>query len=253
MDRRNFLTTAGSALIAANEVLGQNNEPGAGVIQKKEFEPLREVLSGKEPAIWVFTGDSITHGALHTFGWRSYVEHFSERVRWEMRRMTDIVINTGISGDTMKGIHARDDWRIFQFRPKVVSLKIGMNDCRDGEKGRSDFRQSLERFVEKAAEKRILVLLHTPNLIHFPNDPARKDLPAYVDEIRNVAEKHRLPLIDHYAYWTEETGGKARLQMWLNDGSIHPNGYGHLALARKIFLDLGIHDPASKVCGLFVP
>ena len=49
----------------------------------------------------MFTGDSITHGALHTMGWRSYPEHFAERVRWELGRMRDIVINTGISGDRM--------------------------------------------------------------------------------------------------------------------------------------------------------
>jgi lysophospholipase L1-like esterase len=54
-----------------------------------------------KPITWVFVGDSITHGARHTNGWRSYSEHFAERMRWEMKRYTDTVINTGITNDTI--------------------------------------------------------------------------------------------------------------------------------------------------------
>jgi acyl-CoA thioesterase I len=96
MNRRNFIGAIGAATIAANTNLAKIAES-----QDNAFQPLKNLLANKEPIIWVFTGDSITHGALHTFGWRSYVEHFAERVRFEMRRMTDVVINTGISGDTM--------------------------------------------------------------------------------------------------------------------------------------------------------
>ncbi|MBL8294024.1 MAG: SGNH/GDSL hydrolase family protein, partial [Bryobacterales bacterium] len=84
---------------------------------KDLFQPIREKLSGKEPLTWVFTGDSITHGALHTMGWRSYPEHFAERVRWELRRVRDIVINTGISGDRMPRLVGDAEWRVHRFRP----------------------------------------------------------------------------------------------------------------------------------------
>jgi lysophospholipase L1-like esterase len=248
MNRRGFIAAAGAAAIAANAAIGKDSER-----EEDSFKEIKALLNGKEPIVWVFTGDSITHGALHTFGHRSYVEHFAERVRWELRRMTDVVINTGISGDTMKGILARDEWRIFQFKPKVVSLKIGMNDCRDAEKGRGFFRDSLEKLVEKARQKEIALLLHTPNLIHYPNAKERVDLPGYVDIIREVASKHKVPLVDHYAYWSKEVGTQGRLQMLLNDGSIHPNAYGHLLLARKMFQDLGVFDANSQVCKLFVP
>jgi lysophospholipase L1-like esterase len=248
MNRRGFIASAGAAAIAANTAVGKGTQrEGDG------FKELKTLLKGNEPIVWVFTGDSITHGALHTFGQRSYVEHFAERVRWELRRMTDIVINTGISGDTMKGILGRDEWRIFQFKPKVVSLKIGMNDCRDAKQGRGIFRDSLEKIVEKIKQKQITLLLNTPNLIHFPNAKERVDLPAYVEVIREVAIKHKIPLVDHYAHWQKEIGTESRLQMLLNDGSIHPNAYGHLVLAKKVFQDLGIFDAKSPVCRSFVP
>ncbi len=248
MNRRGFIASAGAAAIAANTVAGKvaANEGDA-------FKDLKVLLKGSEPIVWVFTGDSITHGALHTFGHRSYVEHFAERVRWELRRMTDIVINTGISGDTMTGILNRVEWRIFQFKPKVVSLMIGMNDCRNGEAERKGFKDSIEELVDKTKQRQAILLLHTPNLIHFPNAKERMDLPGYVETIREIAIKHKLPLVDHYAYWQKEIGTAGRLQMLLNDGSIHPNTYGHLVFAKKIFEDLAIFDAKSPVCRSFVP
>jgi len=40
-------------------------------------------MSSDIPVKWLFAGDSITHGALHTWGWRDYTEHFSERIRYD--------------------------------------------------------------------------------------------------------------------------------------------------------------------------
>src|SRR5581483_4932046 len=108
--RREFVVTAALAAVGAD---AKKSDP---------FAAIKAVLKRKEPAIWLFTGDSITHGALHTLGWRSYPEHFAERVRWEMRRMRDVVINTGISGDTTNGLLADFEWRVLQFKPTVVSI-----------------------------------------------------------------------------------------------------------------------------------
>ncbi len=252
MNRREFIGTAGAAAISANAAFAGNAKHQTA----DPFAVIKAMLADMAtPIKWVFTGDSITHGALHTFGSRSYVEHFGERVRWEMRRMLDIVINTGISGDTMKGIIARDEWRIFQLTPDIVSLKIGMNDCRDGENGLPAFKEALEKLIDKTKKQRVHLLLNTPNLIDFDKDKARAGLPLYVEAMAEVAARHSVPLVDHYSHWQKLTANSnAKLQMWLNDGSIHPNGYGHLVLARKIFDDLGIADANSLVGGrLFVP
>src|SRR5580704_17629260 len=116
-DRRTFLTGVGLAacatLLAGDGTASNSVEANqAAAPKRKKPAPtsgvggVKELLAGKEPVAWVFTGDSITHGALHTKGWRSYPEHFAERVRWEMKRMRDIVINTGISGDKTDGLLA---------------------------------------------------------------------------------------------------------------------------------------------------
>lgn len=51
---------------------------------RRDADRLREILSGP-PVTWVFLGDSITQGVVHTHGHRGYVEHFAERVRGEPR------------------------------------------------------------------------------------------------------------------------------------------------------------------------
>lgn len=247
MNRRNFLAAAGATAIAANTAISQDKT------EDDSFKGLKRLVADRKPIIWVFTGDSITHGALHTFGWRSYVEHFAERVRWELRRMNDVIINTGISGDVLDKLAASSDWRIFQFRPNVVSLKMGMNDCKNADKGKDVFRRAFDELLEKVQKNNCTLLLNTPNLIDFEKSKERAALPEYVEMIREIAKKYNLPLVDHYAYWHQATANSGRLQMWLNDGSIHPNNFGHLVLARKIFEDLNIFDTKSGTCRLFVP
>src|SRR5262249_54964759 len=93
---------------------------------------LSHLLRGERPATWVFTGDSITHGALFTEGWRSFVEHFAERVRWELRRFDDVVINTGVCGEHTGGLLENLERRALRFGPDVVFVLLGMNDSLAG-------------------------------------------------------------------------------------------------------------------------
>lgn len=217
------------------------------------FTPIRAVLSQEKPATWVFTGDSITHGALHTMGGRSYVEHFAERLRWEMRRPRDIVINTGISGNRISNLTSDIDWRVFRFKPSVVSLMFGMNDCVAGPDGRETFRKGLGDCLNLLRTNGLPVLVHTPNTIFFPADSARRDLPAYVEIIRDICRQQSTALIDHYEHWTATRKKQHELLVLLGDGAIHPNAYGHIELAHHTMRELGIFDSASHVGRFFVP
>lgn len=221
---------------------------------------IRALLDRSQPAIWLFTGDSITHGLLYTSGWRSYPELFAERVRWELHRLRDVVINTGVDGDTMGGLLKDIEWRILQFKPHVTSVMMGMNDCGAGPAGREDFRRNLNRLVD-TLEGQSLLFLHTPNLIYFPSDSQRQDLPAYAEIVRAVARQRKVLLIDHYAHWQEKIDSAVdvlgrkdprALFYWLNDGRVHPNEFGHRELANLTFERLGIYDPTSRTCRLFV-
>src|SRR5262245_59544707 len=86
--RRRFLSGLGFAacgLFAADAAAQATaGSKAKRVVPTAGIEGIKELLARKEPVAWVFTGDDATQGALHTNGWRSYCEHFSERIRWEL-------------------------------------------------------------------------------------------------------------------------------------------------------------------------
>jgi lysophospholipase L1-like esterase len=211
------------------------------------------LLSESQPITWLFTGDSITQGAFHTVGWRGYPELFAERVRWELQRPRDVVINTGISGDTTSGLLGDLEWRALRFRPHVFSLNMGMNDCVKGPDGREEFRCNLHELARVAEDHGSIPLFHTPNAVFPPAAERRRDLAAYVEIIRGVAEERKALLVDHFAHWSKTHANKNTIIYWLHDGSIHPNVYGHRELANLIFKTLGIYDPTSPTCQFYVP
>ena len=78
LDRRRFLQGAALAACAAGASLGHAaaEDPPTSAAT---LDRIKALLAGNDALTWVITGDSITHGALHTLGWRSYPEHFAER------------------------------------------------------------------------------------------------------------------------------------------------------------------------------
>lgn len=218
--------------------------------RKTEFQQLQEMLHGKAPLVWVFTGDSITQGAKHTNGFRSYPEVFAERIRWEMARARDVVINTAVSGNTSANILQDADWRIAQFRPSVVLLMTGTNDCAtDRLVAPAGFERNLQALVARVRQLKAIPLLQTPNIIRSegPGAPERRALPEYIKIIRAVAERQSVILADHWEYWTAAAASQDVLAHWLKD-PLHPNGTGHLQMARLLFRELEIFDPAAFTC-----
>ncbi len=215
---------------------------------------IAERMKSDMPVKWLFAGDSITHGALHTWGARDYVEHFAERVRYEMGRKRDMVIKTGISGWSTQQVRDDIEWNILQFQSDVVSIMIGMNDSTTGREGVGKFRDNYCFILDRVLEKKgTYVILHTTNPIWDQAKDRRGELPLYVEEIRRIAAERQLPLVDHWDYWNRawtESGG--RRNYWMND-ALHPGAYGHIAFVHLLFKELGIFDPASNVCRFFVP
>ena len=196
-----------------------------------------------DPITWVLTGDSITHGAKHTAGARSYPEHFAERVRFELKRPRDIVVNSGISGDTADGILRDFDWRVGRFKPDVVSINIGMNDCARGAGDRDEFATRLRELVRRTRAIGAVPLLHTTNTI-LP-EKSRAELPAFNAVAQKIAKEEGAILVDHWSHWTKQGDVKD----WLND-PLHPNAVGHAEMAKVLFRAIGIFDAKSPTCQL---
>lgn len=217
------------------------------------MDGVKALLTQPEPVRWVFAGDSITHGAAHTIGWRDYTELFSERVRWELRRLRDHVIKTGISGWTISDLAADLEWNVLQFRPDCVSLMFGMNDCTRGPSNLARFRADYLAVIARIrAESGAAILIQTPNWILPTTGGDRlEQLPAYRAAILEIAAEAGVACLDHFAEW-QAAEPDGTMHHWLADGC-HPNEYGHRAFARALFRALEIWDPASWTCQLPIP
>lgn len=216
-----------------------------------DLERIKELLGQKNPLKWLFTGDSITAGVKHTQGYRSYPEVFGERIRWEMNRPRDVVINTAISGNVTQNILDDFNWRVEQFKPHVVSLMIGTNDCTRKEMTTKIFETRLNTLLDRIRETDAVPILHTPNIIITAHAPERASLPEYVKTIRNIAEKKSIILIDNYSHWEETKKSNSKINVfkeWLND-PVHPDGAGHQEIARLMFKELSIFNPNDPTCG----
>lgn len=214
-----------------------------------ELEKLKSLITSKDPVRWLFAGDSITHGALHTFGARDYTEHFSERIRYELGRSRDHVIKTGASGWRVTQLAADVEWGVLQYRPHGLSINFGMNDCLAGAAGIPAFKEAYLKVIAEARAKcGAAIIVHVPNAI-LPNDAARfANLPAYSDAVREVAATTGCVAIDHPEEW------RGRVLMYRMSDAIHPNDVGHREMAFSMFRLLGLFDPEkSDVCRLFVP
>lgn len=214
------------------------------------MERIKTLLTRDRPVRWVFAGDSITHGASHTDGWRDYTELFSERLRWELNRPRDIVIKTGISGWTIAALADDLEANVLSFAPDCVSLMFSMNDCVQGPEGLAAFR---DRYLAVIATIRSRtgaeILLHTTNgILPEAGAPRMNNLRRYRQAIIEISETASAPLIDHFAVWNSPENAPA-MHYWMPDG-FHPNQYGHRVLARTLFQALEMWDQESLTCRL---
>ena len=187
---------------------------------------------------WVATGDSITQAVLHTHGSRGWVEHVHERIRWQLDRLTDVVVNTGMSGWRAKHVLAEYDHLIGRFSPDVLSISLGTNDARAGLDGLAEFHDSIRAIIAKTSGAQIV--LHTPVLVSQSGRAARAELPAYCQAVREIAVDTGALLVDHEAHWLARFRDTDPIP-WLDDPA-HPNAVGHLQMANHTLRTLGLGE-----------
>jgi len=218
---------------------------------------LRERLETDEPLTWVLTGDSITHGLIHTRGARNYVDHLHELIRGDLGRVQDAVLNTAITGwriDLILGDFAR---RVADWRPDVVTLMIGTNDCTTEWLSPivqpDAFGAQVAEFVARVRALGALPVLQTPPTIDLLHAPDRARIGAFVERIRDVAAREGVLLADQHAFFEDFSAGTGpgnEGSPWgLLDDAFHPGPSGHAAIALVLARALGLDElvPASRV------
>jgi lysophospholipase L1-like esterase len=217
------------------------------------FKTVKRLLDGEKPVTWMFAGESAASAADLAQGRRNFTDHFSERIRTELARMLDVVINTGNAGETCANLLKNMEWRVLRFHPEVVSILLGRNDAERGAAGLEGFQNSLEQIVQIVRDSGAILVLHTPNRVDTTKAVHLADLRSYVRIIRDVAKGYNIPLVDHWEHWKQQKPAPESLRTWLAADGVQPGVYGQREMAKLIFHRFEIFDPQSPICNARVP
>ncbi|WP_165226416.1 GDSL-type esterase/lipase family protein [Aquisphaera insulae] len=191
----------------------------------------------------VVLGDSITKGvrpgvrAEETFG------SLAERAL-KVDGIDVEVVNLGIGGERTDQALKRLD-SVAAVRPRVVTVMYGTNDS-FVDPGSSASRISRDEFGAnlRAIVAGLLLRGIEPVLMTEPRwadgapfnglgESPNVRLASYMEASREVAAECRVPLVDHFARWSETRAKGQDLAEWTTDGC-HPNPRGHRELAQAL-------------------
>ena len=185
---------------------------------------------------WLFIGDSITHGALHTHGYDSLPQLWEKYLRGDWGRRDDTVLNTAVSGATAKEHLERLDVRYTPYADAdVVVAMFGTNDCCFPDTITPElFREQLGVIVDLAYAHGSQVVLRTPQP-QMPEAAVRaKAIVPFVEAVREVAQEKGTLLVDHFASFTAlQQAHPARFRALMGD-AVHPNAQGHYRMFREM-------------------
>lgn len=244
-----------------SSVYGKVSEGKTGGEQKLTSlqQKIADKVNGEEPLTWLFTGDSITHGLVHTKGYDSVAQAFEKYVREDLGRADDVVINTGVSSTDSTWLLENIETRVTKYKPDIVSVMIGTNDVytnvnnfhkdKDGQwvKITVDvYRQNLKNIVQKIREA-------NPDacIIFRSATPTRQGgrdtylTNGYLQAMEEVAkEDGGIIFVDQYYDWDKEIRTFPYLwnaNFYFNDTNLHPGAAGQLRMMQQFVRETGLN------------
>ena len=221
-----------------------------------EFKPILAGIELKDGDALVFLGDSITKQCLYT----QYIEDYFY-TRYPERHIH--FHNSGVGGDRAADALARFDDDVAAFKPKYVTILLGMNDG-----NYTNFEPQVFATYEKGMTTlldKIADLGATP----IPMTPTMHDSRAA--RLRKPAEPRDTyynAVLAFYGTWLREIAGQRGLgfvNMWapLNDitmeqrkkdphftlikDAVHPEAAGQVIMAAAIINDMIPHSAVSGI------
>lgn len=225
-------------------------------------EQLKNKMDNDDSLVWMFMGDSITHGAAYTLGQDTVAQSFEKYLRDDLKRTNDIVINTAVSGATIditgSSTLASINERLNNYNPDIVSIMLGTNDSTV--LSAQQYRSELQTLVNKAKAKTDIVILRSPLPTQWDRDPMCKE---YTQVMKEVADEMDCIFIDqytpfhdivdkypymyqdqYYIYGDNCVFGQGR--------ALHPGANGHLMMTKQFIEGIGILDEDAFIPNLFI-
>lgn len=155
-------------------------------------------------------------------------------------------INVGISGQTSRDMLERFERDVMEFKPDVVFITGGGNDCnpvKDVSLG--EFSSNLTAMVRRARQAGSLVVLQTyysfdSQAMHESGEGARaENLATYMQLTRDVAAAEATSLIDHLPRWERLRLADLPGYRSLMTDPMHMSALGHGVFAADVLRVLG--------------
>lgn len=208
------------------------------------IQQIRGWLHHQQPRVWMFLGDETTAWLRHS-GKPGYAEMFRHRLRWELRRFPDLIVNAGVKSASLDEITKIARQGLSQCHPDVVFILPGKADMQKASQSPhrySDNLKELAQFLRQNGSEPVFQTPPLPNLISDNNfvEPMR----ILCDLVREVAVVNQIPLIDHAEFWQEQSVQPNWVDM--QQQTIAQAGQSVLALL--FFAELDIFDRSSELC-----
>lgn len=141
------------------------------------------------------------------------------------------VINTSIGGESSKGGADRFETEVLVHRPDVIFIDYALNDRG---MGLEEARKAWVSMIQKAAQKKIKVILLTPSPDQRTAllDP-ESALEKHRKQIIEMAKEHNLGLVDSYAFFQKKIQSGEIISSYMSQVN-HPNEKGHQLIADGI-------------------
>ena len=242
------LTTSISSLLA---------QEAAAPAPAAEFKPIEGKIRLKGGDTVVFLGDSITHQALYT----QYVEDYFY-TRYPKTRIH--FHNAGVGGDRASNALERFDADVASFKPKYVTVLLGMNDgsYRGYEQPIFDtYQKDMNTLLDRIAEIGATAIPMTPtmhdaraarafNKAAEPRDTYYNGVLAlYGAWLREQAQVRGLGFVDMYSPLNNLTLEQRRKDpKWtMIKDAVHPGAVGQAVMAAAVINDMVPKTPVSQI------
>jgi acyl-CoA thioesterase-1 len=170
----------------------------------------------------VFLGDSLTEGYQLDSPEQAFPFLICQKLNARAQKKFTC-INSGVSGNTSKGLLSRLDWAL-KANPEVAVVSIGANDGLRGLPVK-DTKKNILEILEKLRAKKIRTLLAGQKIPPNYGKDYQLKFEAIFQDISKTEKVSLMPFL------LEGVGGKPELN--LADG-IHPNKDGHKIIAERL-------------------
>jgi acyl-CoA thioesterase-1 len=204
-------------------------------------------LSIKDGDTILFIGDSITdvdrRSEAHAPLGRGYVNFAANLIIARHAKIGLKVVNTGISGNTVRNLVTRWQTDCLDHKPAVLSIMIGINDLwrrfdkRPEQVANAVYPQEFEALYRdilsraKAGPNPQLVLMEPFMFCSNLSDPMFQGLPPYIEIVRRLAKEYDAILVPLQTHIDKALTG-VPMQKWSGD-MVHPATWAHAWIAER--------------------